>query len=206
MMSQNPNSQRARPAARSRDHSPSKSPYLQLCSDLTYRYPILTHLITFIKRKSTVPLYPVRATVLEFHASSVFPEKFEGSSGIELYEKLRHYLSSQKTYQHRLFLVEDLDPHFIELLGACLNVNGTVFASQIRDGHFSGGPWKGHTPSLPSECDRDGGWTVRYYEARLLDDPDLAGFSSSMQTVGNIQGQVALGKASVSFRLEARRA
>jgi hypothetical protein len=50
-----------------------------------------------------------------------------------------------------------------------------------------------------AECgDRDRGWTVRYYEARLFDDPDLAGFSSSMQTVGNIQRQVALGKASVS--------
>jgi hypothetical protein len=53
--------------------------------------------------------------------------------------------------------VEDLDPHFIELLGGCLNVDGTVFASQIRDSHFSGGPWKGHTPRLPSVVIEIGG-------------------------------------------------
>jgi hypothetical protein len=91
-------------------------------------------------------------------------------------------------------LIEDLDPSFIELLGTYLNVDGIVFASQIRDTHFSGGWEYGHQPKLPSFQDPEKSFTLRYYEARYFDDPSIPEFSALVRTTGNLSRQIAFGR------------
>ncbi|KAH7411532.1 hypothetical protein BKA64DRAFT_383004 [Cadophora sp. MPI-SDFR-AT-0126] len=179
-----------------RDHLPQKQTYLQLCTALTHRYPVLNYLNAFVSKKSQPgPLYPVRTAVLEFYAHSVVRIDFDSSDGVSAYSKLSAYLTSLHQCKNRLFLLEDLSPEFIELLGGYLNIDGTVFAHQIRDAHYSGGPWNGHPPQLPSEIGSpQGGFTLRYYEPRYLDDPDLPAFSSAVQTLGNVARPVTFGK------------
>lgn len=121
---------------------------------------------------------------------------FDGKDRESGYENLRAYLSSSSSSdcRHRVYLLEDLDASFIELLGANLNVDGTVFASQIRDTHFSGGWAHGHQPKLPSFQDPQKSFTLRYYEARYFDDPGMPDFSASVRTTGNLSRLVLLGR------------
>lgn len=173
----------------------SDAPYLQLVNDLTYRYPVLNYLNYFIQKRASIsaPLYPVRAAVLEFTESQVTRIDFDGLDGVDAFSKLSRYLTANQQCKTRMFLIEDLDPAFIELLGSHLNVDGTVFAHQIRDAHYSGGPWNGHAPKLPSENDPTKSFTLRYYETRYFDDPDMPNFSSAVQTLGNVSRQIAFG-------------
>ena len=185
--------------SRSREHnaSPNTCPtYLETVSALTSRYPILQHLNFFVQEKSGQPLNRIRVAVLEFRVDAVFRIDFGGKDGVDAYNELRLYLASTpgSPCQHRLYLLEDLHPAFIELLGEFLNVDGTVFASQIRDKHYSGGPFNGHAPKLPSFQDPASSFTLRYYEARYFDHPDMPAFSSSVETVGNVRRQITFGR------------
>jgi hypothetical protein len=90
--------------------------------------------------------------------------------------------------------VEDLDAASIKILGTHLNVDGTLFASQIRDTHFSGGWEHGHQPQLPSYQNPQASFTLRYYEARYFDDGSMPDFSASMRTGGNLSRRILLGK------------
>lgn len=167
-----------------------KSSYLDLVKALIWRYPTLRYLNFFIKKPA---IYPVRVSVLEFGSGQVTRVDFDGNEG---YEKLQKYLasSSDDGPRKRLYLVEDLSPQFIELLGSYLHIDGTVFASQIRDSHYSGKPWNGHAPKLPSFQDPEKSFTLRYYESRYFDDPAMPEFSSSVATTGNIRRAVTFGK------------
>jgi len=176
------------------------TPYLDRARQLTNRYPILSYLNDFVQRPT---YYEVRCSVLEFHETSV-PQRhdFVAEGGISGLERLRRHLSSHTaTPQCRLFLLEDLDCAWIEFLGAYLNIDATVFASQIRDTHYSGGFYRGDQPPLPSCQDANRNFTLKYYEARYFDNPDLPQFSNSIRTVGNLSRKIAFGKgASCSYR------
>jgi hypothetical protein len=177
----------------SQDSEPSRLSYKDLVEDLTYRYPILQYLNFFLHRPSHP--YPVRVAVLEFHPEFVTRFSFEGPTG---YNDLYRYLSATSTVpQHRLFLVEDLDPTFIELLGSYLNVDGTVFASQIRDAHFTKGSGNGHVPKLPSFHDPSHSFTLRYYEARYFKFRALSRFGSELVTSANVRRQLQFGISSL---------
>ena len=133
-------------STRSRETEPKRLRYLALVSDLTDRYPILQYLNFSIRKPHP---YHVRAAVLEFHPEGVTRIPFGGPDGKE---ELQRYLasSSRDKHHHRRYLIEDLDPVYIELLGSYLNVDGTGFASQIRDTHYSAREGNGHVPKLPS--------------------------------------------------------
>jgi hypothetical protein len=174
--------------------TPEKSTYLNLVQSLAHRFPSLVHLTSFVERQLRQPVFPVCAAVLEFRDDEVRKINFDDKDGESGYEKLQVYLSSSSSdCQHRLYLLEDLDAPFVELLGAYLNIDGTVFASQIRDTHYSG-EWKsGHQPKLPSFHDPNKSFTLRYYEARYFDDCNISELSSAVRTMGNIQRQVTFG-------------
>lgn len=175
--------------------TPEKSTYLGLVQSLAHRFPNLVHLTSFVERQLRQPVYPVHAAVLEFRDDEVRKINFDDKDGESGYEKLQAYLSSSSSdCQHRLYLLEDLDASFIELLGAYLNIDGTVFASQIRDTHFSGEWEHGHQPKLPSFHDPNKSFTLRYYEARYFGDYHMHELSSSVRTVGNIPRHVTFGK------------
>ena len=172
-----------------------KPTYIDVVNTLTHRFPILFYVADFVKRQIGQPVYPVRAAVLEVTESEVRKIDFGGKDKESSYNKLHAYLSSSSSdCQHRLYIIEDLDAAFIELLGAYLNVDGTVFGSQIRDTHFSGGWEHGHQPQLPSFQDPRASFTLRYYEARYFDDGSLPDFSASVRTSGNLSRRILLGK------------
>jgi len=91
-----------------------KSGYLDLVKALVRRYPNLHYLNLFIKKPA---IYPVRVSVLEFGSNKVTRIDFDGNEG---YAKLQKYLasSSDDGPHKRLYLVEDLSPQLIEILGS----------------------------------------------------------------------------------------
>lgn len=178
------------PGARSRD----KEPYLRKIRDLADSYPILYYLNRFVKDRdingNRLAVYPVRVTVLEFRSSQVTKHSFHEAANP--YEDLRTYLqnSSHQKGLKRLFLVEDLDANTIELLGWHLGMDGRVFASQIRDAHFTAGHYIGHAPELPGLQDPERSFTLRYYEPRYFENPDMPSFSSYLTTMANVRRQI----------------
>ena len=173
---------------------PERLSYLDLVRDLSDRYPILQYLNYFVPRPHP---YRVRVAVLEFHPEAVKRTPFQGPNA---YEELQEFLSSSShdTLHHRLYLVEDLDPAFIELLGAYLNVDGMVFASQIRDAHYSGGAGNGHVPKLPSFHNPNQSFTLRYYESQYFKIRSLSKYGSGLVTTGNVRRQIMFGVGSYS--------
>jgi hypothetical protein len=172
-----------------------KPTYFDVVDALTDRFPILFYISDFVKRQLGQPLYPVRIVVLEFTEGKVRKIDFDGEGRESGCHKLQAYLSSPSSEcQHRLYIIEDLDTASIKLLGAHLNVDGTVFASQIRDTHFSGGWEHGHQPQLPSFQDPQASFTLRYYEARYFDDGSMPDFSAYMRTSGNLSRRILFGK------------
>ena len=168
--------------------------YQDLVYSLTGRYPILQYLNWFFA--SPHP-YPVRAAVLEFHPEALKEVLFDGP---QAYENLRDYLaSSSDTSRHRLYLLEDLNPAFIELLGSYLNVDGTVFAGQIRDAHYTGSPYNGHVPKLPSFQDSHQSFTLKYYESRYFKIRSLSKYGTDLVTASNVQRQFTWGVGTYYF-------
>jgi hypothetical protein len=106
--------------------------------------------------------------------------------------------SSRDRCQHRLFLVEDLDTEYVEILGSYLNVDGTVFASQIRDAHYSGGA-NGHVPRLPSFHNPHHSFTLRYYESRYFNIQSLSDYGTDLVTAANVRRQITFKIGSYHF-------
>lgn len=127
----------SRIASNRRHSSPPQrpqGPYQRLVGDLSYRYPVLNYLNEFFNKQ---PVYLAQVSVLEFEEDRVIRINFNHGDGAS-HEKLRQYLDSPPRCQHRLFLLEDLDPDIIEVLGASLNIDGTILAHQIRATHWAG--------------------------------------------------------------------
>lgn len=180
---------------KSQDSEPTQPSYLDLVHNLTGRYPILQYLNWFVKE---APAYPVRVAVLEFHPKTVKQIPFEGP---DAYRDLEQYLisSSRDPHQPRLYLVEDLHPAFIELLGSYLNVDGTVFATHIRDAHYTGGPYNGHVRNLPSFQDPNQSFTLRYYESRYFKIRSLSKYGTDLVTASNVKRQFTFGVGTYYF-------
>ena len=119
---------------RYRDPSTTKPPYQKLIHDLIPRYPVLQFLDDFF---NVEPTYRIGAAVLEFKENHVDRVDFYDDNGNSGCNKLCSYLRTQQRGQHRLYILEDLHPEFIELLGGHLNVDGTVFAHQILTDHWA---------------------------------------------------------------------
>jgi hypothetical protein len=165
--------------------------YLSLVNLLSHRYPTLCYLNSFIKkqRSSSTHHHPVSCSVLEFYEDSVNHIEFTSYSDRTQtgYTRLAKYLSSKpSTPVRRLYMLEDLSEPYIELLGASLGVDAQVFAAQIHDTHWSGSNKSGHPPKLPSLNDPEKTFTVRYYEPRFFEYPNIEDSSISVRTVANV--------------------
>lgn len=177
------------------DPQQRSSSYFGLIDQLRHRHPSLFYLKNWATRQRGSSAYPVRAAVLEFQVDKVFRIDFDGKGARNSSRQLADYLAdiSPDKCKYRLYLLEDLDVPHIEVLGAYLNIDGTVLASQIRDTHWEGGWEIGNTPQLPSFRDPNKSFTLKYYEPRYFLNPNMPEFSSSLRTMSNIPRQITFG-------------
>ena len=116
---------------------------------------------------------------------------------MDRFDSLRHYLSNtqRSSCTHRLYLLEDLHPRFIEILGSALNIDGTIFASQIRDSHYSDGYANGQVVDLPSFQGGEG-WSLKYYETRYFHDETISDYTANLYTADNVKRQITFPRRS----------
>ncbi|KAJ9611254.1 hypothetical protein H2200_004437 [Cladophialophora chaetospira] len=151
--------------------------YLDKVKSLQEAYPALIQLVDKIAQfddhqsrtvKSTYSneydVSPGRCAVLEFKAGGVHHED------LPLASDLRHYFKTHETSvlnadACRLFILEDLEAEFIELLGDKLGVDPLVFAEQTNAWYFTDIVSVGHR-QLPSLIKPQKSFTLRYHEIR----------------------------------------
>ncbi|KAK5211888.1 hypothetical protein LTR41_002129 [Exophiala xenobiotica] len=161
-------------------NSSAYGPYLSRVKSLQDAYPALSQL--FFKfsefrdkgRKVVDATYrdeygilPGRCAVLEFKDGNVSHERFD------LPKDLRLHFETIKNSKHeadacRLYILKDLEPEFIELLGDRIGVDPLVFAEQTNAWYFTDVQSVGHR-QLPSLNRPEKSFTLRYHELRKLD-------------------------------------
>jgi hypothetical protein len=156
--------------------------YADLVSRLQNRYPNLHYLEKFLRNKNLQ--YPVRAAVLEFREGTVNQIDFKCIS------ELHDYLNSvpDSNCSHRLYMLEDLCPQYIEILGSYLNVDADLFASQLRDVRYSTSSEYGCMRSLPSIQCNSSSFTLKYYEVRHCGSQTTR---RTMKTAANVRREIA---------------
>jgi hypothetical protein len=162
-------------------------PYLQRLRSLENAFPAFKSFLDKIKnadvgRQLVEDFYkrhhdrtPGRCYCLHFEEDKV--SRLEGyPNGFASPETLSQYLRdhpakvSRERNQRRLFILEDMDPHYVDTLGEHLGVDPLVFSEQMNTWNFSESrsiPYRG----LPSVSQPNQSFTLRYYEIRTLDDP-----------------------------------
>jgi hypothetical protein len=161
--------------------SPLPGPYFARIQRLKGAYPALTQLLDKVDtfrdhgRQLLDEIYrnnfgssPGRCAVLEFRGTSVTRKQFDRP------EHLRQYFqavsgSSQNVETCRLYILEDLDPDFMELLGDNLGVDPHTFAEQTNTWYFTDFDSIGHR-QLPSLVRPAKSFTLRYREFRRPHD------------------------------------
>lgn len=172
---------------------PSEYPYLSQVDKLKFSYPALGVLVHRVLNKSEegrqiVARYgvdqngnpPGRCCVLEFCTNTtsawVRKEYFNDEASLRKYLEKHNPVSGDPVddhCNHRLYILEDLAPEYVDLLGKHLHVDPLVFASQINSWRFlNTGTIAQRT--LPSLNDPRKSFSVRYTELRsfreALDD------------------------------------
>jgi hypothetical protein len=161
-------------------------PYLQCLESLHGAFPALKSFLEKLAnekepgRKAVKAHYrtkhrrePGRCYCLNFHADSVSAVK-EG--GFESPAMLRMYLESNPATQsradkhRRLFVLEDMEPDYVDALGHHLGVDPLVFSEQMNTWNFTDS-WSIPHRGLPSMSIPGQSFTLRYYELRTLFDP-----------------------------------
>lgn len=96
--------------------------------------------------------------------------------GFPNYEELGRYLRSHPAAASReagicrLFVLEDMDPYYVDTLGDHLGIDPLIFCEQMNTWNFTDSSSIPHR-GLPSMCHPDQSFTLRYYEIRTLKDP-----------------------------------
>ncbi|EXJ84695.1 hypothetical protein A1O3_05365 [Capronia epimyces CBS 606.96] len=110
---------------------------------------------------------PGRCAVLEFTDSGVSHAEFDTAQDLRLhFEAIRS--QPAETGACRLYVLEDLEPGFVEILGEYVGVDPHVFAEQMNTWNFTDVESVGHR-ALPSLTQPSKALTLRYYEFRCLD-------------------------------------
>ena len=151
--------------------------YLDKVKSLQDAYPALIQLVDKIAEfddqeirmvKSTYSneyeVSPGRCAVLEFNGSSVHHEELPLASDLRRYFR-NHESGILNADACRLFILEDLEPDFVELLGDNLGVDPLVFAEQTNAWYFTDIQSVGHR-QLPSLIKPQKSFTLRYHEIR----------------------------------------
>ena len=106
--------------------------------------------------------------MLEFNNGNVGHEQFDLAGDLRLhFQKIKS--NKQKVEACRLYILEDLEPGFMELLGDNLGVDPLVFAEQTNAWYFTDVHSVGHG-QLSSLIRPEKSFTLRYHELRK---PDL---------------------------------
>lgn len=160
-------------------------PYLEHLETLRTAYPPLGSLLNKLRnytdagrdkvaqryaKSSTFEGSPGRCAVITFHKQSVTHETFYHAV------TLQKYLtdcppSTPAEPRRRLFILEDLEPAFVDVLGQCLEVDPLVFSEQMNTWNFTDSTSVPHR-ALPSLRSPEKSFTLRYYEIRTMDDED----------------------------------
>jgi hypothetical protein len=168
---------------------PIQYPYLSQVDKLKFSYPALGVLVYRLLNKNEEGRQivdrcsvgqsgnpPGRCCVLEFRTSA------EGSRVHKVYlnseADLQKYLEKHSLIdgdphhdgcKHRLYILEDLAPEYVELLGKHLHVDPLVFASQANTWRFLNTSSVGQR-TLPSLNNPAKSFSVRYPELRSFPD------------------------------------
>jgi hypothetical protein len=148
--------------------------YLDRIKSLNSRYPALRQFlrdwgrfdaVNLLPRSSSLPQRPWgRVGVLEFISGQT--PRFKDLGGN--LTALREYVAAgirphAAACQHRLFLLEDLDPDYVEIIGTALRIDPVVLANHLDSYHFTDNATIPHR-TLPSSTDPATSFTLRYYE------------------------------------------
>jgi hypothetical protein len=116
---------------------------------------------------------PGRCYCLKFEDNSVCAV---GENGFESPGALREYLTmnpakeSREANHRRLFILEDMEPDYVDALGHHLGVDPLIFSEQMNTWNFTDSRSIPHR-GLPSTSAPEQSFTLRYYELRTLLDP-----------------------------------
>lgn len=167
------------------DASFEGQPYLQQLRKLQHAFPALK---SFLAKLANVDAgrrlvrdhytscerVPGRCHALEFKENSV-QVLSDHENGFANPEALRQYMAahpakeSRAQGQRRLFILEDMNPDYVDILGEALGVDPLVFAEQMNTWNFSDSRSVPHR-GLPSILSPQKSYTLRYYELRTLQD------------------------------------
>ncbi|KAI4918960.1 hypothetical protein J4E85_009750 [Alternaria conjuncta] len=117
---------------------------------------------------------PGRCYCLEFKAKSVVEvEKggFKSAAALREYLKEKPANKSREERHKRLFILEDMEPDYVDALGHHLGVDPLVFSEQMNTWNFTDS-WSIPHRGLPSMSVPGQSFTLRYYELRTLLYPD----------------------------------
>jgi len=161
-------------------------PYLQRLVKLRQSFPALKGFVRKIQNtdagRQLVEKYyrqehnrvPGRCYGLQFNDDGVsLLEDYPGGFGSP--QALREYLehhpaeASREKNHRRLFILEDMEPSYVDILGDHLGVDPLVFSEQMNTWNFSDSRSIPHR-GLPSLTQPNQSFTLRYYEIRSLND------------------------------------
>lgn len=112
---------------------------------------------------------PGRCALLIFHKDKVEHKEF--SNVEDLYTYLTSPTPGDGEKQCRLWILEDLSPTWLDVLGTHFNVDPLVFSEQVNTWNFTDSGSIPHR-ELPSMVRPSKSFSLRYYEFRQLKDKD----------------------------------
>jgi hypothetical protein len=161
-------------------------PYLQRLESLNNAFPALKSFLDKLAnenewgRKFVKNHYmtkhqrgPGRCYCLKFDSSSVSVVKeagFDNPATLRTYLENNPAMKSRKDECRRLFILEDMEPEYVDILGYHLGVDPLVFSEQMNTWNFTDS-WSVPYRGLPSMATPEQSFTLRYYELRTLFDP-----------------------------------
>jgi hypothetical protein len=168
-------------------HSPFEGkPYLQCLESLHGAFPALKSFLEKLAndgepgREAVKTHYqqahqrvPGRCVCLIFEDNKVSVVKeggFESPAALRTYLEDNPATQSRGNKQRRLFILEDMEPDYVDALGHHLGVDPLVFSEQMNTWNFTDS-WSIPYRGLPSMSVPGQSFTLRYYELRTLFDP-----------------------------------
>ncbi|KAH7381234.1 hypothetical protein DE146DRAFT_704720 [Phaeosphaeria sp. MPI-PUGE-AT-0046c] len=161
-------------------------PYLQRLQSLHHAFPALKSFLEKLANekepgRAAVQEHferlpqktPGRCYCLKFNENSVEVVNnacFATSDALRKYLKDNPATQSRTAKQRRLFILEDMEPDYVDALGHHLGVDPLVFSEQMNTWNFTDS-WSIPHRGLPSMSVPGQSFTLRYYELRTLFDP-----------------------------------
>jgi len=161
-------------------------PYLECLGTLEGAFPALQSFLDLLAdekdpgRKAVQTYHqknfgrvPGRCYCLEFGDDSVTIAQeggFENPAALRAYLEKHPAAKSREDKRRRLFILEDMEPDYVDALGHHLGVDPLVFSEQMNTWNFTDS-WSIPFRGLPSMSVPGHSFTLRYYELRTLFDP-----------------------------------